>query len=362
MEISLLLPDLRGGGAERVQLVLAREFVRTGHAVEFVVMQARGELLGEAQDHYAVADLAVPRARNLPLALARYLRRRRPSALLAAMWPLTVIAPLAARLSRHSCRVVISEHGILSKQYQDWGWLHQAMLRSSAVLGYRFADHRVGVCSGLVQDMARLSRMPADGFKAIHNPVPGRPMPSSEAIGHADGLWAVPPGGRILTVGTMKAVKNHPLLLRAFAQLDRPEARLMFVGDGAGRDALLALAQELGVADRVIFAGFHHDPTPFYHSADLFVLSSNSEGFGNVIVEAMACGTPVVSTDCPSGPAEVLDYGRFGRLTPVKDVNALCRAMSDALDADVDKEALQRRAAEFAPEIAARKYLDLLAL
>jgi glycosyltransferase involved in cell wall biosynthesis len=160
----------------------------------------------------------------------------------------------------------------------------------------------------------------------------------------------------------MKAVKNHQLLLRAFARLDRPDARLMFVGDGNGREALLSLARELDVAERVIFAGFRSDPTPFYLTADLFVLSSDYEGFGNVIVEAMACGTPVVSTDCPSGPGEILEGGRYGRLVPVGNAPALAHAIKTALEAPVDRDALVRRASDFAPEIAARRYLDLLGL
>ncbi|WP_372923147.1 glycosyltransferase, partial [Roseovarius sp.] len=130
----------------------------------------------------------------------------------------------------------------------------------------------------------------------------------------------------------------------------------------AGRDALLSLAQELGVADRVILAGFHPDPTPFYKTADLFVLSSDYEGFGNVIVEALACGTPVVSTDCPSGPGEILDGGRYGRLVPVGDAPALAKAIETSLGDTTDRDALIRRADDFAPQIAARKYLDLVEL
>src|SRR5690606_28337844 len=114
-------------------------------------------------------------------------------------------------------------------------------------------------------------------------------------------LWGTPSGARILHVGSLKRQKNHPLLLRSFAQITAHEARrLMLVGTGQEEAGLRALTAELGIADRVIFAGFHPDPTPFYRTADLFALSSDYEGFGNVIVEAMACGTPVVSTDCPS--------------------------------------------------------------
>jgi glycosyltransferase involved in cell wall biosynthesis len=357
--IAILLPDLRGGGAERVSVDLAKALKMQGHDVELVLMQARGELLEEAQASFSIVDLVTTRARALPLALARYLRRRRPAVLLAAMWPLTVIAPVAARLSGHHCTVVLSEHNTLSVQYRDWGRLHQGMMRASMALAYRLADRRVGVSAGVVEDITRMSGLQLSAFDVVHNPVPPRSSPASAAIKAAEALWDGPPGARIVTIGSMKAQKNHPLLLRAFAKLKQPDARLMFVGDGKGRDALLLLANKLGVADRVILAGFHTDPTPFYLTADVFALSSDYEGFGNVIVEAMACGTPVVSTDCPSGPAEILENGRWGLLTPVGDAQALAETMNNALNTTWDAERLRKRAADFAPAVAARKYLNL---
>lgn len=359
-KISILLPNLAGGGAERVHIDLAHEFFHGGCEVEFVLMQSQGELLEEARDSFSVIDLATPRARALPFALIRYLRRRRPDTLLAAMWPLTVIGPISARLSGHDCRVLVSEHGILSAQYRYWGRAHRAALRFSMSLGYRLAHSRVGVSAGVATDIAVLSGLHLSAFDVIHNPVPSRPAPSNQAMCDAEALWSGERGARIVTVGNMKPVKNHPLLLRAFAQFDRPDARLMFVGDGAGRGALSSLARELGVADRVIFAGFHPDPTPFYQTADLFVLSSDYEGFGNVIVEALACGTSVVSTDCPSGPAEILENGKYGRLVPVRDAQALAYAMQQALVAPHDPALLKQRASDFAPEIAAKRYLELL--
>jgi len=362
MKISILLPDLRGGGVERIRLVLAHEFTRAGHEVEFVLMQARGELLEEARESFSVVNLSISRARALPRALGQYLRHRRPDALLAAMWPLTVIAPIGARLSGHRCKVLVSEHNSLSNQYGDWGPLHRTAMRASMAIGYRLADRRVGVSQGVVQDISALSRLHLGAFDIIHNPLTPRAEPPSVALSDAEALWTGSKGPRIVTVGSMKAQKNHPLLLSAFARLDCPDARLMFVGDGTGREELLSLARDLGVVDRVIFAGFHPDPTPFYKTAGLFVLSSNYEGFGNVIVEAMACGTPVVSTDCPSGPAEILENGKWGRLTPVGNADALAEAMRASLEDYHDTAALKRRAADFAPEIAARKYLELLDL
>lgn len=359
MKIAILLTDLRGGGVERIRISLAQEFLLKGHQVEFVLMQARGELLSEAQSQFSVVDLNCRRVRNLPRKLARYLKDHRPDALLAAMWPLTVIAPLM-RLLGYRGNIVVSEHNPLSIQYSRWGRFHRAILRGSMAVSYPLAHARLGVSTGVAEDIAALSGLPRRMFDVVHNPVLFQPVPGALLLKDIDRLWATPHGARILTVGSMKAQKNQPLLLNAFAQLENPDARLIFVGTGTGETDLRQLSNDLGVASRVIFAGFHPDPTPFYWTADLFVLSSDYEGFGNVIIEALACGTPVVSTDCPSGPAEILENGKHGRLVPVNDVHALSTAMQEALALSVDPARLKQRASEFSPALAASRYLELL--
>lgn len=342
-------------------LVLAREFARQGHKVEFILMQTRGELLAEAQSEFAVHDLNTARARQVPLALARHLGRHRPEALMVAMWPLTVIAPIM-RLAGYRGRVLVSEHNTLSVQYGSWGAAHRRALRTSMAVGYRLAHARVGVSAGVANDIATLSGLARARFEVIHNPASPRPDPAGHAVVFAESLWPRPSGGRIVTVGSLKAQKNHPLLLHALARVSHLDACLTIVGAGAAEAELRRLAAELGIAERVVLAGFHPDPTPFYNTADLFVLSSDYEGFGNVIVEALAQGLPVVSTDCPSGPGEILEGGRWGALVPVGDADALAAAIDRALETPHDPAALRRRAADFAPEIAARKYLDLLGL
>lgn len=358
--IAILLPDLRGGGAERVNLDLAYEFVRQGHAVEFVLRRARGELLEEARSSFPVTELGVDRARQVPLALARYLRRRRPDALLAAMWPLTSAAVAARWLARSKTRIVVSDHGMLSAQYAPRGGLHRLFMRASMMLTYRFADSCVAVSKGLADDVAMLAAMSAGDVIVIHNPV-RMPSPNADTA-PAEKLWGDTAGKRIITVGRMKQVKNHALLLRAFARLPQSlDATLMLVGNGELENALRAQAVQLGISDRVVFAGFQAGPAPFYATADLFVLSSDREGFGNVIVEALAAGTPVVSTDCPAGPAEILDGGKFGVLAPVGDEMALAAAVEQALGMNPDRERLRARAHAFSPDVAAARYLELLA-
>jgi glycosyltransferase involved in cell wall biosynthesis len=360
LTISILLPDLRGGGAERVSLDLAREFSRLGQDVEFVLMRAEGEFLPTAQLEFSVVDLVAPRMRGVPTAVARYLREHKPDVVVANMWPLTSAAVIARAMSGHKCRLLLVEHNNLTQQYSLWGKLHARLMAASMAATYRFADVVAAVSKGAAKDTAGLARLPNDRVKVLHNPIPQRQPPNPEKTANAEILWDCLPGQRILTVGSLSEQKNHPLLLRAFADLQYPEARLMLLGQGAKKAMLRAMAAELGIADRVIFAGFHPDPTPFYKTANLFVLSSNYEGLPTVLIEALGCGTPVVSTDCPSGPAEILVNGKYGRLIPVGDAEKLAKGIEEALQASHDTDALISRAAEFSPSTAAQSYLKVM--
>ena len=361
VRISILLPDLRGGGVERIRLELAREFRTMGYQVEFLLMSAAGDLLTEASKDFTVVDLNARRARHVLWKLIRHLHRSPPDALVAAMWPLTALAPLAARLARFGGPVAVSEHNLLSSQYGSRSSTHKLMLKASIWAGYRLATSRIAVSEGVRGDMAQICRLSEDHIAVIQNPVRRLTKPETTTTESINDLWGSV-GKRIVTVGSLKDVKNHSVLLRAFQLLPKGSAKLMLVGQGPNENKLRKLAEELAVSDDVIFAGFHADPAPFYETADLFVLSSDYEGFGNVIVEALSCGLPVVSTDCPSGPAEILENGRYGRLTPVGDAEALAAAMQEALAAPHDREALKRRAADFSPERAARAYLSALGL
>lgn len=358
--ISIILPSLDGGGAERVNLDLAHEFDRKGFQVEFVLMQARGELLKEAEDKFSVFDMNCERARNISSYLRKYFRNRKPDVLIISIWPLTVIVPIVLYFSSYSCKVIICEHNTLSLQYKNYGKFHHLAMRISMAVGYRLAHSRVGVSKGVIEDISNLSWIGLRKFKVIHNPVRQISNPSEQSLRDIETLWSCESGARILSVGSFKKQKNHQLLLRAFAQLENKNAHLMLVGEGEGKNYLLKLTSELGLAEKVTFAGFQIDPTPFYKTADLFVLSSNYEGFGNVIVEALACGTRVVSTDCKSGPSEILEKGKYGILVPVSNENALSSAIKQALSSPKNPSLLIERAKNFAQDIIAERYLELL--
>lgn len=358
--LAILLPSLHGGGAERVGIELANEFVRRGFAVDMVLMRAEGELIAQLDARVRVVDLMASRARDVLYPLLRYLRRESPSGLIANMWPLTFIAPVVARLSGCSCRVLLVEHNPISRQYRDWGRVHRLLLTASVAIGLRLADERAGVTSGVADDMASLGHFPRRKILTLYNPIPISGDATENALLYADGVWTCSKGRRIMTAGSLKGQKNQKMLLRAFHAMGDKAACLLILGKGCLEGELHALAERLGIDRQVVFAGFHHDPTPFYATADLFVLSSDYEGFGNVIVEALGQGVPVVSTDCPCGPREILGDGKYGALVPVGDALALADAMREALVRGGAADVLKQRARDFSVDRAASAYLDVL--
>ena len=353
--IAIVLPSLAGGGAERVCLLLGEAFAARGFAVDLVVLRARGEFAQAVPDGIVVHDLAVRRFAHALTPLRTYFRTARPDATLVAMWPLTSIAVVAHRLAGRPGRLVLSDHTTLSKAYDDKGAGHRLRMTGSIALTYRLADACVAVSGGVADDLARLSGIARHRFTAIHNPIQLSTDPV-EAPARQPGK-----GAHILSVGSLRRAKNQALLIRAFARFaaDR-DASLTILGEGPLRGELELLIRQLGLGDRVRMPGFIDDPTPFYRSADLFAFSSDYEGFGNVIVEALANGLPVVSTDCPNGPAEILEGGRFGMLVPCGDAGALADAMAASLAAPHDAAALKARAEVFRPGNAAEAYLQLL--
>ena len=346
--ITFVLPSLGIGGAEIVNACLARELMKRGFRVEFIVGRDDDEASLVLPPGAGYIVVGAQQHRRLLAPLIKYLLARKPAILIGSLWSMTTTVALAHHLAGSRAKLCLWEHSTLSIQYAGRGRLHRFILQKSLRFGFARADVRIAVSKGVAEDLARLSHMKREAFSVIYNPLTLR---GGDGAGLVEGekAWGPRGGARILSVGRFKSVKNFPLLVRAFAHLER-DARLLLLGDGPCREEIAAAAAAEGVADRVIMPGAVADPTPFYKTADLFVLSSDREGFGNVILEALSCGLPVVSTDCENGPAEILEYGRYGRLTPVGDAPALTKAMDEALDAEPNREALKRRAADFSPE------------
>ena len=356
--IAFVLPDLRAGGAERVAVTLMRRFRAAGHRIEFVLMQKKGELLGEIPAEVRIVDLGVRRTRQAVRPLAHYLRTAKPDGIQVSLWPLTVAAIIAHRLARSNSRLVVSDHAALSRQFVGRPFTLAAVALTTRLF-YPKADARVVVAKAAANDLARISGLDRDCFEVIYNPVE-EPAGGATSTPAVEAMWG-DADGRIITVGSLKKQKNHALLIRSFARVRaRRPAKLMILGSGDLDGELKSQASALGLADDVIFPGFAANPWPYYESADLFALSSDYEGYPLVMIEAMRCGLPVVSTDCESGPREILDGGKLGRLVPTDDEEALAHAMEDELAKPRSPDMMRERAEHLSGAGAAQRYLNLL--
>ena len=361
MRVAIFLPSLRGGGAERVMLYLARGFAEKGYDVDLVLVKREGPYLSQVPENVNVVNLNAGRVLTSLPALVRYLHRAQPAALLSALDHSNIVALWARRLARVRTRVVVSVHTTLSigvKHSNGRGRLIPYIARWC----YSWADGVVAVSRGGAADLSNTIGLPRERIRVIYNPVvvPELFERAREPVEHPWFCDDEPPV--VLSVGRLNAAKDYPTLLRAFSLVIRVRpVRLVILGEGGERARLEAMVRNLGLEDVVSLPGFAKNPYAYMSKAAVFVLSSAWEGFGNVLVEAMAVGIPVVSTDCPNGPAEILENGRWGQLVPVGDVDALAAAMAVALD-DSTPPDVARRALAFRADQAVSEYLSTLGL
>lgn len=358
--ISIFLPSLRGGGVERMRLYLAKRFVERGYKVEFVLAKCEGPYLGEVPKNINVVDLKAGRVLTSLPALVRYLRRAQPVALLSAMDHSNIVALWAKRFAMVRARVVVSVHTTLSMVVNHTN--HRGrLIPYIARWCYGWADGIVAVSRGVADDLSNAIRLPRERIRVIYNPVvvPEIFELAREPVNHSWFRAGEPPV--VLSVGRLTAAKDYPTLLRAFSQVIKVRPmRLVVLGEGEERARLEAKVLGLGLEDIVSLPGFAKNPYAYMSKAKVFVLSSAWEGFGNVLVEAMAVGTPVVATDCPNGPAEILENGKYGRLVPVGNAEALAEGILAVLDGTTNSEVLRHRAKEFFYDDIADQYLEIL--
>jgi glycosyltransferase involved in cell wall biosynthesis len=396
--ISFLLDNLTGGGAEKVILNLASGFTKLGHPVDILVCKMEGVLCNSIPAGVNLvplkasspnlgflcairADPAGFRAiagmfpKRKPFgfipSIAAHLKANRPAVLVSALPKSNINAVLAKYYSGVSTRVVVGAHINMSTQDAECYSSGKSKLRYMRPLMqrcYRRADAVVAVSKGVAEDIAKYLSLDQDNVTTIYNPIDTKQIEalSYESLNHP---WfdagTVP---LILGMGRFVAQKDFPFLLRAFAKLrENRQARLVLMGGDESsaeqrehKQELSRLAIQLGVQEDFDMPGFKVNPYPFLRKASVFVLSSRYEGFGNVLVEALLCGCPVVSTNCPSGPAEILADGKYGMLVPVGDGSRLADAICGMLDNPQDKAVLRARGEEYSIENAVERYRKVL--
>lgn len=363
-KVLLFRPTLGEGGADRVTITLLRHLDRQTVRPSLVLVKRDGTLIDEIPKDIPVIDLGASRLRFSWLRLASVLRREKPDVLFSTSSGGNLVAALAHRIAFDpNRRLVLSERNTFSQVRREKRapWLPVvAMTRRF----YSRADRIIAVSEGVAKDLIQTLALPEGLVTAIHNPVVDEELYelSEQPVDHP---WVQQGTPIVLAVGRLVPQKDYPLLLRAFARIrERRRVRLIVLGEGESRRSLERLAERLGVRDDVDFAGFKKNPFTYMRNCTVFVLSSRFEGLPGALIQAMACGAPVISTNCPSGPAEIISEGSSGFLVPVGDENRLTEALERLLDDEslrrAFSEAGRKAASAFAVDSMVRHYEEEL--
>jgi len=359
--ITIFLPSLMGGGAERMMLNLTLGLAGAGLDVDLVLARATGDYLDEVPDGVKLIDLGARRTITALPGLARYLKQRHPAALLSALDHANLVALAAKAISGTPTPVFVSVRNTLSMSTRRSGRLRDRLVLYLTRHFYVRARAVIAVSRGVAADLASLTGLPQDRIKVIYNPVvtPELRALAAEELAHPWFAPGAPPV--ILAAGRLTEQKGFVTLISAFLQVrTKRSVRLLILGEGPERRHLESEIRRLGLGNEVRLEGFVKNPFAYMCQAALFVLSSLWEGLPGVLIQAMACGAPVVSTDCPSGPREILEDGRLGPLVPTGDATALADAIVATLDNPPGQDDLLERAGDFALDEVTRQYLEVL--
>lgn len=350
-EVLIFLPGLHGGGAERVLVNYANWLVTRGQTPVLVVCERVGEYFDEVDSHVEIVNLACSRGSFALWPFYRLVQKRKPAAVLTTLTLTILLAGLVHRFSKHPFRLVIRQANTFSIDTRiAKGW--KAWVKRRLAIGvWRDADARIAVSSGVAKDLAAEVGVPLDRIRVIHNSVD---VDAVAALSQEEKCLSAATrlnGPYIIAIGRLASQKDYATLLRAFALIRRFRVcQLVILGTGPLREELGQLGLELGIGNDVVFPGFVANPFPVLCRAEVFVSSSMWEGFSNSLLQAMACGTPVVATDCPHGARELLEDGKYGRLTPVGDAAALAEAVLAAMNSPRNSELLREVARRYDPD------------
>jgi glycosyltransferase involved in cell wall biosynthesis len=313
---------------------LAHGLADNGCNVDMVLAQMEGEFLSDLRESVNVVDLKASRALTSLPALVRYLKKEQPVAMLSVFGYVNIVAIWAWRLAAVNTKLFVNEQNTVSQEAGNASSWRQRMTPVLMKRFYPMADGIVVVSNGVRDDLAQLTDIPRQDITVIYNPSVVGAKVLEKAQAPLDHPWFMPNQPPVLiAVGRLEQQKDYPMLINAFAKVRQTKpARLIILGEGRGRSSLEALIKERKLEGDVSLPGFVINPYTYLARASLFVLSSRWEGLPTVLIEALCCGMKVVSTDCPSGPKEILKDGKYGQLTPVGDVEALAQAIKVSLE------------------------------
>lgn len=365
--ILFITANMGGGGAERAVVNIANHLDRARFQPHLALFQKEGVFLDELAPDVPIYEIQPDDDGFLRhnwtrvRAIKQLSTRLNPALTMSVQWQVNVVTLVADTLFDLGCPIVVNEQNAPKRNMAlRWqGRIFWPLARRT----YPRAAKVVAISQGIASELEETLSLPPDHLRVIHNPISLETI--RERAAQADAALTLPePRPRLIAVGRLTQQKNYPLLLRALRRVTRQEPVYLYIlGEGPDRPALETLTRTLGIERYIEFLGFQPNPFAYVKQADVFVLSSDFEGFGNVIVEAMALGIPVISTDCPYGPAEILADGEYGVLVPPDDEQALAEAihslLRDAGRRSTMGERARQRAEDFAIDQIVPRYEDL---
>ncbi|MFQ5471138.1 MAG: glycosyltransferase [Gammaproteobacteria bacterium] len=348
------------GGVERMMVNLMTGFISKGFSIDLILAKAQGSFLEKIPPEVNIIKLGRSHTLTCLPGLIRYLKKNKPEALFVAKHRAGIVALLAKKCTGLSTRIVlrlgttVSAALLHKNRFRRWQW-YNSMQRA-----YPKIDTIIAVSKGVANDVSQITGIPVSQIKVIHNPVitPQLHELAAESVDHP---WLqtdeIPV---IIGMGRMTQQKDFSSLVRAFANVRKKIAcRLILLG-GGDQTAIRELADELGVKEHISLPGFQKNPYAYLTKANLFVLSSRWEGSPNALTEAMAVGIPVVSTDCPSGPREIMQDGKYGPLCPVGDIDCLAAAIEATLKKSPERFFIQSAVESYTIENSTEEYLKVI--
>lgn len=346
MKILFVLPRMVTGGVERVTLRLVAGLQVHGHECAFALRRSYGEFLPEAKALCPVFEVAAGGLYQFVPKLAQLIQGWQPSHIVTAFADVGVLTHLAIKQSGHKpywVHGVHSTHDAVTATPGLKGWLRYQLDQYFAAWVYKKADKIVAVSDGVRADILQRFAVDSNQVVTIYNPV----LDELQLIAkNPTAGFATPP--KIVALGRLTRQKGFDILIEAMGQVPQPW-QLEIWGDGEDKAALQSQIELSGLQDHISLCGHTSQPLDMLRQADVFVLSSRFEGFGLVLVEALAAGCCIVSTDCPHGPKEILENGRHGLLVNNENVASLTKGISAVLTSKeyFDIEAMQKRASDF---------------
>ncbi len=389
--IAFILNSLAGGGTEKVILTLAEEFISRGIKVDLLVCKHDGALIKNTPQGTNVIELkkhnrltlfkyifklppvdwlslvAILFSRKIPKpfsripSLQKYLALSKPEAILSSQNTVNIVSLWTKSLSTTNTNFIIRQSNFLSKSMPAGkNYIERKILLPLAKRWYKRADKIITVSHEIQDDLIKNFLINKNKITTIYNPLHLIKI-TKLASKKPDDPWFTDSIPIVLAVGRLNKVKNYPLLFKAIKKVNEHQhVRLIVLGDGSERESLEHLANKLNIKSFMKMPGYMSNPYQYMKHSDVFALSSNHEGLPNVLQEAMACGCKIISTDCPSGPKEILSNGSYGKLIPVNDVDAMASAITASINENIDKNKLYRQASYISLDKIVNTYIKFI--